>query len=137
MVQIAFENGVIASFGLHGFGTRERRTLRASGSRGELRGVLQTGELELSSHTPRRVERLRIEADAEGHHGGDSGLIAHFVERVEQRGAEASPVSGRSALEGHLLGFAAERARAERTVIELDAFRSELRAQQLSTGARA
>ncbi len=126
LVQIAFENGVLASFGLHGFGTRERRTLRASGSLGELRGVFQTGELEISRHGQRELERIRVEAGAAGHYGGDPELIASFLERVERGETESSFVSGRTALEGHLLGFAAERARAEGRVVELRAFRREI-----------
>ena len=48
LVALELENGSTASFALHGFAAEERRTLRLSGTRGELRGVFQEGVLEWS-----------------------------------------------------------------------------------------
>ena len=47
-VSIEFASGVTASFGLHGFANEERRTVRVSGTRGEIRGVLHDGVIEVS-----------------------------------------------------------------------------------------
>jgi hypothetical protein len=45
---------------------------------------------------------------------------------VSRDARDADRASGRSALEGHLLGFAAERARQTARVVEMDAFRVEV-----------
>lgn len=123
---IEFEGGLIASFGVHGFATHERRTIRLSGSRGELRGVLQTGEIEVTRHGSLESERIACGGSELGHYGGDAALIAHFVD-VAARGAVGEVrASGRAALASHLLGFAAERARVSGAVIDLAAFRAEV-----------
>jgi predicted dehydrogenase len=126
VASIEFEDGLTASFGVHGFATHERRTIRISGSRGELRGVLQTGEIEVTRHGAFERERIECGGSDLGHHGGDAGLIAHFVD-VAARGAVAEVLaSGRAALASHLLGFAAERARLTGAVVELGPFRAEV-----------
>ncbi len=124
VLAIELEDGATASFTVQGLATHERRTLRVSGSRGELRGVLQEGLLEVTRHGSSHTERQRIEGSLLGHFGGDDGLLDHFTDRVA-RGADAPGLtSGRSALEGHLLGFAAEEARRSGGVVDVRAFRA-------------
>ena len=63
------------------FRREERRTLRISGSRGELRGVLQAGKLEVTRHgAPVPEETIEIAASPFGHSGGDQGLLDHFCD---------------------------------------------------------
>jgi predicted dehydrogenase len=127
-VAIEFEGGVTASFGLQGLAAREQRTIRVTGSRGELRGVLDGGSIEVERPGVLGAERFTVEGDVFGHFGGDVGLVDHFVGLFEggQGGVRAS---GRAALESHLVGFAAERAREEGRVVEMRAFRDAARAE--------
>ena len=66
---------------VHGSAREERRTIRISGTRGELRGVLHDGVIEVSRHgsleagTPRDRRARQL-----GHFGGDDGLLDHFTE---------------------------------------------------------
>ena len=113
VVAVEFENGLTATLGVHGTASEELRTVRVSGSAGELRGVLQRGVIELSRHGSTETETIRIEASPFGHSGGDHGLLEHFCEVVAQDAPELVRASGRAALESHLMGFAAERARLE------------------------
>jgi len=126
-VAVEFEGGVTASFGLHGLATHERRTLRISGTLGELRGVFQTGEIELTRHGALETETLRCAGSELGHYGGDDGLLDHFTDVVVRGAGAEVRASGRAALESHLLGFAAERARVTGTVVAMDDFRAEVR----------
>jgi predicted dehydrogenase len=123
-VLVEFEGGAAATFTVHGLASEERRTLRLSGTRGELRGVLHTGEIEVSRHGAFGVARERVQGSILGHFGGDDGLLEHFVEVVRSGRPEAVRASGASALESHLIGFAAERARRERAVVEMADFRA-------------
>jgi predicted dehydrogenase len=123
---VGFEGGLSASFALHGFATHERRTLRISGSLGELRGVLQTGEIEVSRHGALEREEIRCAGSELGHYGGDGGLLTHFCDVVQRGAGGEVRASGRSALASHLLGFAAERARLSGEVIALAPFRAEV-----------
>jgi len=128
VVAVEFEGGPTATFALHGLATHERRTVRLSGSRGELRGVLQTGEIEVTRHGILEAERHRCPGSALGHYGGDEAMVDRFVRAVAGgTGAGDLRTSGRTALEGHVLGFAAEAARREGTTVVLDAFRARVR----------
>ncbi len=64
------------------------------------------------------VDRIALEGSVFGHFGGDPGLMAHFSELL-QSGSRAVRASGRAALESHLIGFAAERARETGQVVEM------------------
>jgi len=129
VVGVVFRGGATGSFGVHGHASHESRTLRLTGTEGELRGRLETGELELTRHGSFEVERFAFAGSPIGHFGGDAGLLAHFVGAVAGVGArggrEALLASGAAALESHLLGFAAERARETARVVALAELRAE------------
>jgi predicted dehydrogenase len=118
-VLLEFEGGVEGSFLVDGFSARPERTIRIQGTRGELRGAFERGEIETWRIGELQPETLRIEASLLGHGGGDDGLLDHFTE-VAARGAREEVIAdGRSALDAHLIGFAAERARLERRIVPL------------------
>jgi predicted dehydrogenase len=125
VLQVEFEGGLTASFGVHGAASDERRTIRVSGARGELRGVLHDGLIEVTRHGKLGAERIETPGGVLGHFGGDEGLLAHFTDVVARGARDEVRTSGRISLESHLLGFAAERARESGAVVELAAFRSE------------
>jgi predicted dehydrogenase len=126
VVSIAFEGGLVGTLGVHGCASDERRTIRISGSEGELRGVLQTGVIEVSRHGDSQLETIQIPASAAGHSGGDRGLLDHFCDVAARNAQREVRASGRVALESHLLGFAAERARVEHRVVDMPAYRAEV-----------
>lgn len=126
VVSVEFEDGKSAVFSVDGLAAQEERTIRVTGTRGELRGALHAGVIEVALHGALELERFDLSGSMVGHYGGDAGLIDHFVE-VAGRGASGEVrASGRSALEGHLLGFAAEDARLDGEVVELADWRAGL-----------
>ena len=126
VVALEFAGGLTASFALHGLAAHEQRTIRVTGTRGELRGLLDGGVLEVTRPGVLEVERHDVGGGMIGHFGGDHGLMEHFVELLRSGRRDAVRASGRSALESHLVGFAAERARESGSVVDLGAFRAEL-----------
>jgi predicted dehydrogenase len=128
VLAVEFEGGATATFTVHGLASEEKRTIRITGTRGELRGVLHDGCIQVSRHGVLGVESHQVEGSPLGHFGGDAGLIAHFVEVVSGGGAEPVRTSGRVSLDSHLLGFAAEQARKRGEVVELAAFRARVEA---------
>jgi predicted dehydrogenase len=128
VVAVEFEDGSTASFTLHGHAVHESRVLRITGEQGELRGVLERGELELLRHGSFTAERETLAGSPLGHFGGDAGLVAHFVEGVRREALPEMRAAGREALEGHLLGFAAERARERGCVVDFAGYRREVEA---------
>jgi predicted dehydrogenase len=127
VIVVEFDGGVTATFTVHGLASEEKRTLRLTGTRGELRGVLHEGVIEVSRHGQFGVERHPVEGDTSpiGHFGGDEGLVEHFA-AVAGRGEGRLRTSGQVSLASHLLGFAAERARLTSTVVDLADFRRDV-----------
>ena len=134
VLAVEFAGGLTATFTVHGTASEEKRAIRISGTRGELRGLLHDGVIEVSRHGALGCERIEVaSAGPLGHFGGDEGLVAHFADVVARGAREEVRTSGRVSLESHLLGFAAERARETGQVVELDAFRREVRAVGVSS----
>lgn len=125
VVALEFAGGLTASFSLHGLAAQEQRTIRVTGERGELRGLLDGGVIEVSRPGVVGVERHEVGGRVIGHFGGDEGLMAHFSALVAGGRRDAVRASGRSALASHLVGFAAERAREQGAVVDVEAFRAE------------
>jgi hypothetical protein len=125
VLALEFEDGVAATFTMHGFAAVPGRTIRASGTLGELRGTFEKGEIEVHMHGQISPEVIRIPFALEGHGGGDQGLLRHFVDVVRRGAAAEVLASGRVALESHLVGFAAERSRIEGRLVEMADFRAE------------
>jgi predicted dehydrogenase len=117
---IEFENGVQGTFTLQGHATHETRTLRISGSEGELRGLLREGAISVSRHGVLETEQHDLPAGEAGHFGGDTGLLDHFTDVVARDAAAEVRTSGRVSLISHVLGFAAETARADSRIVSIE-----------------
>ncbi|HVP31433.1 MAG TPA: Gfo/Idh/MocA family oxidoreductase [Myxococcota bacterium] len=128
VLAIEFEGGATATFTMNGLGSHEKRTIRVTGTEGELRGVFQDGLLELSRHGSLGVERFEHRGSPFDHFGGDPGLLAHFTDVVARGRPDEVRASGRVSLESHLLGFAAEASRESGRTIEMATHRQEARA---------
>jgi predicted dehydrogenase len=129
VVSVDFGDGLTGHFGVHGHAARESRSLRIVGSEGELRGVLDEGWLEWSRPGVLETQRFRFDTSPIGHFGGDPGLFDQFCRAVVLGTPEAVLASGGSALESHLLGFAAERSRERGEIVDLAEYRSEIEAR--------
>jgi predicted dehydrogenase len=115
---IGFQDGVQGTFLVDGFSSRPERTIRIQGTRAELRGLFEKGEIEILHYG--RVEPERISTFAEvGHGGGDVGLLDHFTDVASRDALDDVLASGQVALASHRLGFAAEIARREGRVVDL------------------
>jgi predicted dehydrogenase len=118
-----FEGGVQGTLVVDGFSSRPERAIRVQGSRAELRGVFERGEIEILHYGRIEPERIEMPVSLAGHGGGDAGLLDHFTDLVARGARDEVLASGRAALESHLMGFAAERARLERRVVPLSELR--------------
>jgi predicted dehydrogenase len=135
-VLLEFENGVVATLTVSAFTADNTRTIKLMGTRGEIRGRLDTGEIQLRPFTPAPVEEWRVQAAPfggrgghilpdeafAGHAGGDEALMKAFCDFVRRRragGAAASLTSLDESLESHQIAFAAERARAQGNVVRM------------------
>jgi predicted dehydrogenase len=128
VVCLEFEGGVTGTFTMHGFAAAPLRTVRVSGTRGEVAGAFEEGDIRVLPHGQATPEHIRVPYTPVGHGGGDQGLLRHFVEAVRRNAADEILASGRASLESHLIGFAAEQARQTGRVVAMADFRAEVQA---------
>ncbi len=124
VVNLEFEDGVTASYSLSGFSLVWERTLNLHGSKGEIRTADFSGRLETRTYNPARVRRERIRYHGILHGGGDRVIFREFAKAVQTGNPDSLPLA-ESSLESHLLGFAAEKARVENRVVEIEEYRRE------------
>ncbi len=132
---IQFDNGIHATFTLSGFTDEETRLISIMGSHGQIVGNMEKDELRLFSfgagQGPTHNKALSIyrpyseAATVEnsgylGHGGGDTHFIVDFVKSLRGEGLMLTD-SARS-LHSHLMGFAVEEARRNKTVVRIDEF---------------
>ena len=109
-LNLEFENDVYATFTMSAFSDRIDRTIKITGTKGELFGVLSENAVTLRrfGEGEERIE-LGDPAGMEGHGGGDMGLAASFVDLIEKGGESKTSIA--ASLESHLIAFAAEESR--------------------------
>jgi predicted dehydrogenase len=122
VVAMELASGASVSFTMHGHSHREGRTLRIDGTRATLRAAFtDEPEITVHPHGADLVERIELpEVDVIGHGGGDEGVVRGFAASL--RGGSVSErlsSDGRTSLESHLLGWAAEEARRSGQVVDV------------------
>lgn len=119
VVALEFPGATTATFTMTAFSKPAHRSTRLFGTRGELTG---DGETIRVYDFLTRAERLITPASAgsmntaEGHGGGDAGLMDAFTSAVATGNRELIMSGPRESLASHLAVFAAERARRGGTV---------------------
>lgn len=129
IVLMTTQSGVSVSLTMHGHSYEEGRTIRFDGSKATLLGKFAHASVFLELWDQRgfllwrRTFASEVERKQSGHGGGDAGLMRAFVRMIH---GQADPLnSARSALQSHLLAFAAEKARLEERTIRMESFLQE------------
>ncbi|MGC4949028.1 Gfo/Idh/MocA family protein [Streptomyces sp. DT224] len=121
VVNLQYEGGATASFTLTAFTPQENRHTKIFGTRGQLTGDGRT--IEIYDFTT--DERTVIDTDnggssgAEGHGGGDAGLVDAFVRAHHEGRPDLLLTGARESRDSHRVVFAAERARVTGQVVRL------------------
>ena len=129
-VMIEFENGSTATHNMVCGTSRPMRKIHIIGTCGELHGILDDNKYVVRhidlrpGHEYTEVEYdLNDEGDTTGvfggHGGGDLRLAEDFVAAVEGKAPSISCTSLADSMNGHLIGFAADRAMEENKIVKL------------------
>jgi len=111
-VNILFNKGVTAAFSMEAFVSYEGRRTRIMGSLGDV-----TGDMESFTLTSfKNSKRLRWSMKTDAHGGGDHAMVRDWVQAVGQQDASLLSSSIAESVESHLMAFAAERSRLQRTI---------------------
>lgn len=118
VVNLEYEDGATATFTMTAFTFASGREIYVMGDQGTLR-CTEEG-IEHSDFLTDRKEMLPLDMGdgqiTSGHGGGDFGLMKSFLAAVRENDPALVASGPESALEGHLVVFAAERARLSGTV---------------------
>lgn len=123
-VNLEFENNIHATFSVSAFTERCYRTIRVTGTLGEVEG--DTAEKKLYLHRfgvgETTFDLNSPESAFAGHGGGDEGIMQHFCDRLSSGGTEVL-TSVDASVESHVMALAAEASRqAGGKTIDLTAF---------------
>ncbi len=111
-VSLEFANHIYATFTMTAFTQDCHRSIKVTGSQGEIEGDMEQNVLHLRRFgRPEETIDLREEGGAySGHGGGDFGLMAAFCRLIAQGGADGLTGIGAS-VESHVMALAAEASR--------------------------
>ena len=111
---LLMDDGCTVTFSMHGFTSRQTRTIHIFGTKGDLVGDSRTMTISLRpfGEPEQTMDLLSQAPERGGHGGGDRGLIEDVLCLCEGRDFDRSSLTviGRS-VESHLMAFAAEESR--------------------------
>ncbi|NPV54476.1 MAG: Gfo/Idh/MocA family oxidoreductase [Firmicutes bacterium] len=127
LVNLEFENDVTISFSMCAFTNECTRTMKLMGTKGEIRAALDKNELEITDFMSGTREVIHLNPYQDRHSGGDYGIMQDFIRSINGVGKELTRVT--SAVESHIIAFAAEKSRRENRVIMIEEYIEELKKQ--------
>lgn len=123
VMSLLFEGGITASFNMEAFTGYHGRRTRVMGSMGDL-----TGDMEQFTHTDFRTGKTTnwdsksFDEGAyknHGHGGGDYRLMQDWVQAVAQKNPNLLTSTIDASIESHLMGFAAEKSRKNKKIVDI------------------
>ncbi|HEY0075428.1 MAG TPA: Gfo/Idh/MocA family oxidoreductase [Abditibacteriaceae bacterium] len=129
-VIVEFEDGSTATHNMIGGAARPSRSIHILGTHGEIQGVFEDSRFVVRHIDPRpgheyseEVVDLNVSGDMHGafggHGGGDMRLVEDFVRLVRGEAPSLSTTTLEDSINGHLIGFCADRAMEEKRVVDV------------------
>ena len=130
-VAVEFADGATATHSMVGGTARPLRSIHLIGTTGEIQGTFEDSRFAIRHIDTRpgheyseEIVDLTVGGDMHGtsggHGGGDERLVDDFVRVVRGEEPSISTTTIDDSVAGHLMGFCADRAMAERRVAEID-----------------
>lgn len=127
VVGMEFENGVTAVFTMCAFTYEGGRSIKLMGTKGQIRCDMEKNEIEMTNFLTGTKEVIYLNANSDGHGGGDLGIMRDFVELVRHDGEKQGLTSASKSVQSHIMAFAAEKSRLENCVIDIMEYTNELK----------
>lgn len=125
VVNMEFEGGATASLTMNCF-NKGGRYIRLFGTKGELYANMADKEITIYTFEDKQYSHVQVAATEEsilgGHGGGDIGIVQELYDYLsgEYNGYRAADIF--TSVKNHFIGFAAEKARHNNTVEDVDAY---------------
>ena len=114
-VNLRFADGATTAFSMEAFTSYHGRRTRLMGSMGDI-----VGDMTEFAHTDFRTGEGTVwKQESDGHGGGDWRLVSDWLRAVDQHDPSLLVSTIEESIESHVMGFAAERSRLNRTVEEV------------------
>lgn len=127
VVNMEFESGAVASFNMSGF-NKGGRHIRIMGTDGELYGCHGDNRIYYYSFKTKETQEINPmsenvgESIASGHGGGDGGIVEALYNYIAEGIVDSKLSEIGISVENHLIVFAAEQARLNKTVVDVQAY---------------
>jgi len=117
-----FKDGITATFNMCAFTKTCSRTLKIMGTKGELRGDMDKGVIEIGDFLTEGVETYSLKQDEDGHYGGDVSFMHDFVRFMQPDYEGELNSSAGISLQSHLMAFAIEKSRTEGGIVDVEEY---------------
>lgn len=118
-VNMLFQNGVTAAFSMEAHVSYEGRRTRIMGSKGDITGDMET--FIMTDFKSKKQFSWKLKTDPHG--GGDHQLVREWVQAVAQQDKTLLSSTIEVSIESHLMAFAAERSRLNRTIEKIELYK--------------
>ncbi|MEF3302097.1 Gfo/Idh/MocA family protein [Paenibacillus sp. GYB003] len=123
-VNVEFADGCTGTFSLNGNAAKSCRRLHLVGTLGEIEGIMEEGfftirHFDLSARHGYREERVSVDVTDNMHGGGDMRLVGDFLRVIRGERPSLSTTTLDDSVNGHFVGFAADRSRIEQRWVRL------------------
>ncbi len=125
IVSMQFED-ITVNFTMQAFTNDIDRRIRIFGSKGEINGHFGKEEIELLlfGNEKVKIDVKNEDLDSFGHGGGDFVMLDEFAKMLSDPNYKNISTSAEDSLESHIMAWAAEDARLDNTVIDMDKYRT-------------
>lgn len=127
VVNLEFENEVNVSFAMSAFTDRCAREIRVMGTKGEIVGNMEDGEIVAYDFLDSSVEKIQLHTPKTGHNGSDTRMMKEFVQLIAADGELKNRTNAAVSVESHLMALAAEESRLSGETIDFEAYKTSLR----------
>lgn len=127
VVNLEFENEVNVSFVMSAFTNQCAREIRLMGTRGEIVGNMESGEITVCDFVSGDEEHIKLHTPKTGHSGSDTRMMKDFVQLVALDGVGSSRSNAEVSVESHLMALAAEESRVRGETIDFVKFKEGLK----------
>ena len=127
-INMLFEDGATMNFTMCAFTKSGNRFFKAMGTKGEIEGDMVSNKIRVRvfGQPEEIVDVSLMQDDFQGHGGGDSGIVADFLEMlINETDATERTTTLPNSMESHFLCLAVEESRLNGgKVVEMDEFRN-------------
>ncbi|HYF49610.1 MAG TPA: Gfo/Idh/MocA family oxidoreductase [Planctomycetota bacterium] len=120
IVALEFAEGITATFTMTAFTPYGGRFVRVHGTHGLIRVSEMKNEIEIHNFESGKINRIALPVQHGSHAGADDNIMKNFVYSLRQNDNNKVLTSTAESLRTHKIAFAAERARREKRVVELE-----------------